>query len=229
MQPYFFPYIGQFNLILASDRFLLCDDVQYIRKGWMNRNRILSPQLGVDYITVPVAKHSSKEVIRNIEIANDSDWKRKIGNQLLHYSKAPYYKEVRELVLDTINANVSSLSELNGICFEVTCSYIGIPYKKEYTSSFHIDYTSIEKVEDWALCYCKYFNANEYLNPPGGMGLYNTTYFEESRIKVTYVKRNDITYPQFKEPFQADLSIIDVMMFNGSNGTLELVKQFQCL
>lgn len=229
MQPYFFPYIGQFNLIQASDRFLLCDDVQYIRKGWMNRNRILSPQLGVDYITVPVAKHGSKEIIRNVQVAVDNTWQRKIGNQLLQYSKAPFYKEVRELVLDAINTNVATLSQLNGVCFEITCSYIGIPFKKEFTSEFNIDYSSIEKVEDWALCYCKYFQADEYLNPPGGMGLYNPIYFNESNIKVTYIKRNDIKYAQFKEPFQSDLSIIDVMMFNGAKGTFELVKQYQCL
>ena len=92
MQPYFFPYIGYFSLIKHTDDFILLDTVQFIRHGWIERNRILKPSDGWQYIMVPLKKHSRETLIKNIEINNEQQWKEKILAQLQHYKKqAPYF------------------------------------------------------------------------------------------------------------------------------------------
>ena len=87
MQPYFFPYLGQFQLIQATDRFILGDDVQYIQYGWINRNRVLKAVEGVQYVNMPLVKHSSKELIQNIKAVEGDEWKIKLTRQLEHYKK----------------------------------------------------------------------------------------------------------------------------------------------
>ena len=102
MQPYFFPYSGYFSLIKATETFILLDEVQFIRHGWIERNRILKPNEGWQYIHCPIEKHSRETRIRDIEIRNQENWKNKILAQLIHYKKkAPYYNEVISL-LETI-------------------------------------------------------------------------------------------------------------------------------
>ena len=85
MQPYFFPYLGYFGLINHTEKFILFDTVQFIRHGWIERNRILKPMEDWQYIAVPLKKHSQKTLIKDIEINNSIDWKNKIFAQLTHY------------------------------------------------------------------------------------------------------------------------------------------------
>jgi hypothetical protein len=87
MQPYFFPYIGYWQLIHAVDRFVLFDDAQYIRHGWVNRNRILKPGGGWQYILVPLKKHALTESIKNVQVNPDGKWHELIVRQLAHYKK----------------------------------------------------------------------------------------------------------------------------------------------
>ena len=91
MQPYFFPYLGYFHLINSVDEWIIFDTPQYIRHGWVNRNRILHPKSGWLYITVPLVKHPQNTPINEIKIANQKDWKRLILAQLNHYKKIPFY------------------------------------------------------------------------------------------------------------------------------------------
>ena len=93
MQPYFFPYIGYISLIKNVDKFILLDDVQFIRHGWIERNRILKPTGGWQYISVPLEKHGQKIAIKDIKINNSQQWKSKIISQLTYYKKAPYYRK----------------------------------------------------------------------------------------------------------------------------------------
>ena len=94
MQPYFFPYIGYISLVKHTDEFILFDTVQFIKHGWIERNRILKPTGGWQYISVPLEKHSLSTLIMDTKIRNNDDWKAKILNQLVHYKRrAPYKKE----------------------------------------------------------------------------------------------------------------------------------------
>ena len=93
MQPYFMPYIGYISLIKNTDQFILFDTVQFIRHGWIERNRILKPNEGWQYIQVPLIKDNGRDtVIKNVRINNAENWKSKIIAQLQHYKKkAPNY------------------------------------------------------------------------------------------------------------------------------------------
>src|SRR4030042_3246951 len=78
MQPYFFPYLGYFSLIKHTERFVLLDSVQFIKHGWVKRNRILKPGSGWQYILVPLVKHNRDTKIKDIRIKNTLDWRNTI-------------------------------------------------------------------------------------------------------------------------------------------------------
>lgn len=215
MQPYFFPYIGQFQLINAVDRFILMDEVQYIRHGWVNRNRILKPVEGFQYIIAPVRKHSHDTPINKIAIADGNGWQKVILAQLQFYKKtAPYYSEVQKLVSECLKENETNIARLNGYCFEKVCDYIGIKFTKEIASTINLDYSQIKQTQDWALQISRQLGATAYYNPPGGMEIYNKEYFAQSGIDLHFVVPHLNSYDQGRKDFTPGLSIIDVMMFN---------------
>ncbi len=99
MQPYFFSYLGYFSLIKHSDRFILLDTVQFIRHGWIERNRVLKQNEGWFYIQVPLFKSERGTLIKDIRINNNINWKNKILSQLQIYKKiAPNYFQVIKLL-----------------------------------------------------------------------------------------------------------------------------------
>lgn len=230
MQPYFFPYIGQFQLIHMTDRFILMDDVQYIRHGWVNRNRILKNDAGFQYIVAPIRKHSHNTPINKINVVEGGDWKKVLLSQLQVYRKvAPFYSEVYRLLNNCITTNETSITNLNGICFESVCDYIGIRFKKEIASNLNLDYSEIKQTQDWALQISRQLGASEYYNPPGGMELYNKQSFDEYNIQLRFVTPELKDYNQGRPEFTPGLSIIDVMMFNSPADILKMLNDCQII
>jgi len=215
MQPYFFPYIGYFDLIFQTDQWIIFDTVQYIRHGWVNRNRILHPQEGWQYIIVPTQKHDQKITIKDVRIANGEQWKNKLIAQLQHYKKkAPFFTNVIEVIYDCLKYTDGSLNKLNATCLEKICSYIGIRFNYSFFSEMNLDIGSVEKPGDWALRIAEAYKADEYINPPGGADLFNIADFERAGIKLTIQKPISYEYYTDGYEFQPNLSIIDVMMWN---------------
>lgn len=230
MQPYFFPYLGQFQLIHVVDRFILCDDVQYIRHGWINRNRILGPGEGYQYIIVPVSKHKSHDPIRNVRVVEGNAWKRTILRQVEYYrKKAPYYEQVRQLIHDCLQQEETSITQLNSRCLQATCIYIGIQYNMAISSELGLNYSDIQVTGDWALKICEQLGATAYFNPPGGMELYEKEVFGKSNIELHFVKPNLREYNQSNNGFLPGLSIIDIMMFNHPAEIQEMLNDYQLL
>ena len=126
MQPYFLPYLGYFSLIKHTEEFILLDSVQFIRHGWIERNRILKPSEGCQYINVPLQKHSRETLIKDIIINNSTEWKRKILSQLEHYKTASYYKTVLSLLSDIFEDEYTSIVDLNFRSLKTVCDYLGI-------------------------------------------------------------------------------------------------------
>jgi len=152
MQPYFLPYIGYFDLVYRTDRWVVFDTVQYIRHGWVNRNRILHPKKGWLYITVPTEKHSRDTPICEVRIREDGRWRDKILGQLQHYKrKAPYFQSVYDLVASCMQDNGGSLAELNVSGLVRVCSYLGIPLNHSVFSRMDLELGPIEGPGDWAL------------------------------------------------------------------------------
>jgi hypothetical protein len=214
MQPYFFPYLGYFDLINCSDRWIVFDSVQYIRHGWINRNRILHPTEGWSYITVPV-KYSRESLIMDVSIADDRKWRRRIQGQLQSYKKkAPYYPEVMNLIESCLAFGGDLISQFNVFTLEKVCGYIGIHFDYTIFSEMKLELDAIEGPGDWALRIAQALGANEYVNPQGGEDLFEEKKFVESNIKLTIRNLPTLVYDCPGYEFVPNLSIIDALMWN---------------
>lgn len=228
MQPYFFPYLGYFQLIVESDVFVLFDDVKYIHRGWINRNRVLKPNEGWQYIGVPLEKHSSYSLIKDIKIHPTSDWKSKIISQLEHYKKkAPYYKETIRLVEEILQSyKGSSIVDLNKHIIISILSYLGIKKRVLVSSQYNFDYSDVSGPGDWALSITKQLNGHEYINPIAGKDLFDVLKYTNSGIKLDFLSTDSVDYKQSKE-FEPSLSIVDVFMFNNKEQVLDLLTKYK--
>ena len=227
MQPYFFPYIGYWQLIHAVDRFVLLDDVQYIRHGWINRNRILKPGGGWQYIVVPLKKHHVTELIKNVQVDTNNEWKELIIRQLTHYNKiASFFDETIEIVKTALfKKDHKDIASLNFAIIKTICDFLNIKTEVIISSEHNFNYEEIHDAGDWAFRISEQMGVTEYINPIGGANLFRTDLFTSSSIKLSFLKSNEITYPQGRVS-EPSLSIIDVLMFNGIDGTKEFLKKY---
>lgn len=215
MQPYFFPYLGYYSLIKKTDEFILFDTVQFIRHGWIERNRILKPVEDWQYVAVPLEKKTLSTIIHDLEIRNSEDWKGKLIRQLEHYRKrAPFFRETLRVVEDSLSINTDSIVKLNENILKKTCAYFEIPLKISIFSEMNLAIGDVADPGGWALEISKALKAEEYLNPMGGMNIFDQDKFNSAGISLKFLGNNLKPYSQRRQAFEAGLSIIDVMMFN---------------
>lgn len=215
MQPYFFPYLGYFDLINYADRWIVFDTVQYIYQGWMNRNRILHPRDGWQYISVPLKKHSHGTVIKDIEVVNAKDWRLRIIAKMQHYKKnSPYYNTVIELLHECLITDELSLSKLNVRCLKTICDYLDIRFEYVFFSEMRLELGPINGPGEWSLRIAEALGADEYVNPPGGIALFDPSLFESAEIKLTFRNMPPMEYVCNGYDYIPNLSIIDVLMWN---------------
>lgn len=232
MQPYFFPYIGYFQLIHQVDKWVVFDDVQYIRRGWINRNRILHQKEGWQYINVPLEKNRYKEVIKDIRISSVENWKSKMIGQLYHYKKyAPFYNVSMNLVEKSLDIMTNSLSTLNVHILKEICDYLEIPFSYQSASQENVNYSNVNSAQERILAICKHLQASEYINPIGGKELYDTQRFQQEGIHLSFLKSemNQLVYQQGSRPFEPALSIIDVLMFCSKDEIRTMLDKFEIL
>ncbi len=223
MQPYFFPYLGYFDLINYTDRWIVFDTVQYIRHGWVNRNRILHPNEGWMYVTVPLKHHSRDTIIKDIRITQGKKWKRSIMGKLTHYKhRAPYANQTLDLVEDCLSLPEDSLARLNVYALEKVCECLGIQFDYSFFSEMTLDLDPIEQPGHWALRISQAVGAEEYTNPPGGVDLFDEKAFADHGIKLTIRPLPTFKYSCNGYDFIPNLSIIDVLMWN----TPERIKAY---
>jgi hypothetical protein len=227
MQPYFFPYIGYWQLIHAADCFVLFDDAQYMRHGWINRNRILKPGGGWQYIMVPLEKHPVTESIKNVFAHPDKKWKELIIAQLAHYKKkARYFAETNELVRESLFRNNNrSIAVINFTIISKVCAYLDLKREIIVSSGHNFDYAHVGDAGEWALRISEQMGGSEYINPVAGSELFDREKFSSSNIKLSFLKPEEIAYSQ-RGAFEPSLSIIDVLMFNGIEGTKHLLGKY---
>lgn len=211
MQPYFMPYIGYFQLLNAVDKYVLYDDAQYTKKGWMNRNRIL--QNGKDtLITIAVEKDSDYLDIRERFVASSFD-KKKLLNQIREsYRKAPHFAAVMPLIEEIVNFEDNNLFAYIYNSIKRICKYLEINTEIIVSSTLNIEH-SLKSV-DRVLAICNKMEAKDYYNAIGGKELYFPADFEKESINLRFISSNPIVYKQFSNEFIPSLSIIDVIMFN---------------
>lgn len=216
MQPYFFPYIGYFSLIKNTDEFILFDSPQFIRHGWIERNRILKQNEGWLYIKVPLVRHEQGIPINELQIDSSQDWQNKIIAQLQPYKKiAPYYHEVNGLVASVLNQNFTSIVALNRAAIEATLAYLGINKRIRVFSNMDLNIKTPLAADEWALNICKALgDVSEYWNPPGGQEFFDISKYNKAGIALRFQNVVLEEYDQKRQTFEGGLSIIDVMMFN---------------
>ena len=214
MQPYFFPYLGYFDLINRVDRWIVFDTPQYMREGWVNRNRALHACKEWQYIIVPVKKHSRETPINRIETVDFPDWRRTIVNQFTHYrGRAPYYRETLALLEDCLAGNEQNLSRLNAHCLGKVCCHLGIPWNPEVLSEINLPLGPVWEAADWALRLSEAAGADEYLNPPGGATLYDPKRFARHGIRLHIQEDFNYEYDCGNYAYVPRLSVLDVLMW----------------
>lgn len=228
MQPYFFPYIGYISLIENSDLFILLDKVQFIRHGWIERNRILDSNNVWQYIKVSIIKPKQKTLIRDLSINNDINWKDKILAQLNVYKKiAPHFYKIKMIIEKLFENNFLSIVELNKAVLIELCKLLDIHTEIIVFSESDIEIEEPKAPDEWALNICKSIgNVQQYINPIGGKEIFSIRKYEENNIELKFLKHNLPEYPQGNYKFEPALSIIDVLMFNDLESTKEMLKDF---
>lgn len=224
MQPYFFPYIGYFQLIQAVDEFVIFDNAQYIRRGWMNRNRILNGQKEIAYINMPIQKADRETKIKDIIVNHNSDWKEKIYHQLNYYRKAPNYDFVMESLNECLNINNDSLSQFNTIVLKRICDLLEIDTKITVLSEEIPMINEANAADEWGIKVAKALNATTYINAIGGIEFYNQQKYNANNLDIQFIKPVLKPYKQFNNVFITGLSIIDVMMFNNPEEIKEMLE-----
>lgn len=227
MQPYFFPYLGYWQLIDAVDCFVLFDEAQYIKQGWVNRNRVLKPGGGWQYIQVPVARHPANAAIGEVLIAPAEDWRPRVLNKLAHYRFiAPYFADTIEIVQACLRPGPErSIGELNAHLVRRMCEALSIRSEIVVSSECSFDYADVAGPGDWALAHALQLDATEIINPLDGIWLQDASKLAAHGIVLSALHPPTVVYSQGSTPFEAALSIIDVLMFNGVNETRRLVAQ----
>lgn len=229
MQPYFMPYIGYFSLIKHTDKFILFDTVQFIRHGWIERNRILKQNGGWQYIQVPIIKKDGRDtLIKDILINNKENWKAKILAQLQHYKKiAPFYFKTIQLLNDIFSYEYDDIVSLNRTSLRMVCEYLGINRDIEVFSKMNLDIKPAEAPDEWALNICAAIDgADEYWNPPGGMSFFDRSKYEKAGIKLFFQEMCENSYIQKQDNFEPNLSIIDVLMFNSVEKVNQMLDDY---
>ena len=225
MQPYLFPYIGYFHLIDASDTFVFYDDVHYIKRGWINRNRMLNSGKPLLF-TVPVSKASQNNLINEQRLVLDENWKHKFLNQLTHsYRKATFFPEVSELVRKVFDQDHGSIANLTIESIKSVFRYLGKQTSFVKSSDCSPSTKGIEKA-DRLIQITKDLGYDAYVNAIGGKELYSKDYFAAKGVELSFVKSNNINYRQFSGEFVPWLSIIDVLMFNEKELVVEFFSEY---
>jgi len=216
MQPYLFPYLGYFDLIFRTNTWVVLDITQYTPQTWMNRNRILHPQKGWQYITAPVKKVSEKQPISTVLLASLVEAKKGILKKLELYRKsAPYYSQVIILIEQTFDSiENDSLVSLNISSLTTVCKYLGIPFAPIVASERAFLLPEITYPGQWALEICSLLEADLYINPPGGRLLFRPDDFNARKIQLAFTRVPDFTYECGAFSFEPHLSILDVLMWN---------------
>lgn len=241
MQAYFFPYIGYFQAIDAVDKYLLYENLDYIKDGWMHRNRIQGKNEAPFYFATQVTGKSSNRRISEIALVEAPAWRRKLKNALaLNYRGAAFFEETFALVEPLLDNPEQSLHGYNAIIIRGLCKHLGIetPIVSDNQKYLVLE-QELDAEEEHApegldpvkkvrrvLRICKEEGAAMFVNAIGGTSLYREEAFHKEGLALRFVQTEALHYSQFHEPFTPHLSILDVLMFCGREGTRELLKRY---
>jgi hypothetical protein len=220
MQPYFFPYLGYFDLMHNVDLFVIYDTVQFIKQGWIARNRILHPgKSGWQYVSASLDRSSFHESYRtpimDVRVTDSRPWKVHLIGQLAHYEKnAPHAEETIEFAKACLSTSEPSISRLDVGILARCAKLMGIDFAYRYCSDLEIQLDPTHEAEDRVIDLCTFLGATEYVNLPGGVMLYNADQFKNRNIKLNFRSLPTFEYRTGSYAFVPNLSILDLLMWN---------------
>lgn len=223
MQPYLFPYIGYYQLAYHVDKFIFFDDVNYIKKGFINKNAIQTINGRLNF-TYPVNQVSQNRLI-NQHYFSDTNQKL-LATLEQTYKKSPYFDNIMPLIYSVINHSDKNVSSLASKSIIDVFSYLDIEFIYDYSSNFNYD--NFGDGENKILSLCKINNASSYINPIGGISLYHHEIFDKENINLKFIKSDNISYQQFnnKNKFEQNLSMIDLLMNHSKEKVVDLLKMY---
>ncbi len=227
MQPYFLPYLGYWQLIHCADTFVIYDDVNFIKGGWINRNRYLY-QGEPKYFHIEMSGASPNKKINEIELFKSprySPGEKLLSTLQMAYQKAPAYEEFLPVLKSVILHPEDNLARYLEYSIRTLCEYLEIPTKILVSSQIKGKDSSLAK-EKKVINICQHLGAATYINASGGRQLYQAEEFKEAGLNLRFIQMNPISYEQFHHPFVPGLSIVDVMMFNPKPAVLKLLTQY---
>lgn len=226
MQPYLLPYIGYFQLINAVDQFVIYDNIQYAKKGWINRNRFLQNDKAAVF-SIPLKKDSDYLDIRERSISSEFN-KIKLLNQIREaYRKAPYFESVYLQFEKIVMYDNSNLFAYLNFSIQELCNLLSIKTKIIISSTINIDHKL--KAQDKVIEICRNLCADTYINAIGGQKLYSYESFKVHNIKLLFLKSQMLIYKQFSNEFIPWLSILDLLMFNTKEDVISYLEQYELL
>lgn len=211
MQPYFLPYIGYIQLMAASDIFIIYDDVNYINRGWINRNQILVNG-NAHKFAVPLVQASQNKKINEISRRVDPKWQQKLLRTLeMAYKKAPEFERIMPWVTNIISFENENLASYVTHSLHKIVEILALEVKLLSTSGRYDNQE--RKAGDRLIDICRQESATTYINPSGGQSLYTKQQFAQSGINLQFLVPKLIPYPQGANKFVPWLSILDALMF----------------
>lgn len=226
MQPYVFPYIGYYQLVHAVDKFVFFDDVNYINKGWINRNKILINGKA-NLFTIPLKDASQNRLINEIAIAEGNGISKLLRTIEMSYKKAPFFSEVFDLIQSVFTTADSSISTIAKESVKKVFAFLEL--EKNFVDSSAIYNNRQLKGQERILDISLSEKATDYFNPIGGMELYDAASFAEKKINLHFIKSKEIRYRQWDEHFVPFLSMIDVLMFSEKEQVRNFLNQYEII
>ncbi len=226
MQPYLFPYIGYWQLINAVDKFVILDDVNYIKRGYINRNSILLNAQQYKF-TIPIYKASQNRLICETKLNFGQEEKKKFLLTIKNaYRRAPYFLQVMPVIEKIINYDEDDLTKYIQNSLLLISEYLGID--TEFMLSSKIDKDNSLKAQDRILEICKYLETDIYINPCGGRSLYSKEDFMNRGLQLYFLdtRMDRIVYKQGGNDFVERLSIIDVMMYSSVQDIQRFLEEY---
>ena len=193
MQPYFLPYLGHWQLMSKVDTWLVFDDIQFIQKGWINRNKITNIQDDSKhlYLNIPLTGRHRKTLIKDIKINNQNDWRRILSRQFGSLEKqAHYFHEANDFLNHVLDFQTKWLIEFLFYSIELTQSLLNLNNSLMRQSA---DCSSVHSgleigPDGWALELTQLIGAKHYINPEGGKHLFLPDKFKKAGISLSFLR-----------------------------------------
>jgi len=222
MQPYLFPYLGYFKLINKVDKFIFLDDVSFIKKGWINRNRLIFSGK-VNNFVIPLVGASQNKNINEIHIDKKNFLIKKLDTSIQQsYKKSLFFTEIYPIIKDVVWRDEEMINDIAKLSVLKVLQYLNI--EKKIVSSSMIYQNNHLSGQDRIIDICLKENATEYWNLPGGVSLYSPEDFKNKNIKLSFIEPNHYSYSNFSKIIEHDLSIIDVLMHVSKKEVMDLLR-----